>query len=60
MPRGVPGATFAIGAAGAGNAALFAAAILAGRYADIATQLARFRRMQTEAVLSEPDPRKGP
>ena len=60
MPRGVPVATFAIGAAGAGNAALFAAAILAGRYADIATQLARFRRRQTEAVLSEPDPRKGP
>ena len=57
MPAGVPVATFAIGAAGATNAALFAAAILATHHADIATALAQHRRKQTEAVLAHPDPR---
>ena len=57
MPAGIPVATFAIGAAGAANAALFAAAILAGRHATIAEALARYRRIQTEAVLAHPDPR---
>ena len=57
MPAGVPVATFAIGAAGAANAALFAAAILAGRHASIAEALALYRRKQTEAVLAHPDPR---
>ncbi|HMI36719.1 MAG TPA: 5-(carboxyamino)imidazole ribonucleotide mutase [Steroidobacteraceae bacterium] len=57
MPAGVPVATFAIGAAGAANAALFAAAILAGRHGEIADALARYRRAQTEAVLAHPDPR---
>ena len=57
MPAGIPVATFAIGAAGATNAALFAAAILAGRHAGIATALAQYRQKQTDAVLAHPDPR---
>jgi 5-(carboxyamino)imidazole ribonucleotide mutase len=57
MPAGVPVATFAIGTAGAANAALFAAAILAAGHAPIAVALAEHRRRQTEAVLAHPDPR---
>jgi len=57
MPAGVPVATFAIGSAGATNAALFAAALLAPRYPDIAQALKRARENQTAAVLSKPDPR---
>ena len=57
MPGGVPVATFAIGAAGAKNAALFAAAILANDQADIAAALDAFRAAQTAAVLAKPDPR---
>ncbi len=49
MPRGVPVATFAIGEAGAANAALYAAAILALSEPDIADRLAAFRARQTEA-----------
>jgi 5-(carboxyamino)imidazole ribonucleotide mutase len=57
MPAGVPVATFAIGSAGATNAALFAAAILALRYPQIAQALGQARERQTAAVLSKPDPR---
>jgi 5-(carboxyamino)imidazole ribonucleotide mutase len=57
MPAGVPVATFAIGAAGATNAALFAAALLAPRYPEIGQALARAREQQTAAVLAKPDPR---
>ena len=57
MPAGIPVATFAIGHAGAANAALFAAAMLAHDHADIAAALERFRREQTDAVLAKPDPR---
>lgn len=57
MPAGVPVATFAIGSAGASNAALFAAAILAPRYAEVAHALAEERAGQTAAVLAKPDPR---
>jgi 5-(carboxyamino)imidazole ribonucleotide mutase len=60
MPRGVPVATFAIGAAGAANAALFAAAIVALGDSAVASSLTRFRQSQTEAVLAQPDPRKSP
>lgn len=61
MPAGVPVATFAIGRAGAVNAALFAAAILAGsgEHAKVGAALAEFRRRQTQAVLDNPDPRVG-
>lgn len=57
MPGGVPVATFAIGAAGATNAALFAAALLGPRYPRIAGALEKFRASQTETVLAHPDPR---
>ena len=58
MPAGVPVATFAIGAAGATNAALFAASILAVSDARIAAALAEYRQAQTEAVLEASDPRE--
>lgn len=52
MPRGVPVATFAIGEAGATNAALFAAAILASQDATLESRLDRFREQQTQTVLA--------
>jgi 5-(carboxyamino)imidazole ribonucleotide mutase len=58
MPRGVPVATFAIGAAGAANAALFAAAIIALHDSAVAAALNAFRAAQTKAVLDQPDPRQ--
>ena len=57
MPAGVPVATFAIGKAGATNAALFAAALLAGEDASVARRLDEFRAAQTDAVLAKSDPR---
>jgi 5-(carboxyamino)imidazole ribonucleotide mutase len=60
MPAGVPVATFAIGSAGAINAALFAAALLAGRHPAIAEALESFRESQTAGVLANPDPRTAP
>lgn len=48
MPKGVPVATFAIGEAGAGNAALFAVAMLAAENAELAMRLAQFRATQNE------------
>jgi 5-(carboxyamino)imidazole ribonucleotide mutase len=57
MPAGVPVATFAVGSAGATNAALFAASILALRHAAIADALQKARQAQTAAVLARPDPR---
>jgi len=58
MPAGIPVATFAIGNAGASNAALFAAAMLAADNAAIAEALAAFRARQTADVASNDDPRK--
>ena len=52
MPKGVPVATFAIGAAGAANAALFAVAMLAVTDETLGQRLADFRRRQSEAVLA--------
>jgi 5-(carboxyamino)imidazole ribonucleotide mutase len=57
MPAGVPVATFAIGSAGATNAALCAAAILANKYPALASALESFRERQTQSVLGDPDPR---
>src|SRR5262245_25396766 len=59
MPAGVPVATLAIGRAGAVNAALLAASILAGKHPQFREALARHRRTQTQAVLDHPDPREG-
>jgi 5-(carboxyamino)imidazole ribonucleotide mutase len=57
MPAGIPVATFAIGAAGAKNAALFAAAILAHEDKGLALKLEKFRSTQTKTVLKNPNPR---
>jgi len=57
MPAGIPVATFAIGKAGAINAALLAAAILGGRHPAIRDALKRFRAARTQSVLDNPDPR---
>ncbi len=56
MPAGVPVATLAIGRAGAVNAALLAAAIIATQDADTASALDTFRRSQTDKVLADGDP----
>ena len=58
MPAGIPVATFAIGNAGAANAALFAAALLAPEQPTIAGALEAFRRKQTDDVAAHDDPRR--
>jgi 5-(carboxyamino)imidazole ribonucleotide mutase len=58
MPAGVPVATFAIGAAGATNAGLTAAAILANKRPEIDAALKKFRAEQTAKVMAKPDPSK--
>lgn len=52
MPKGIPVATFAIGEAGAANAALFAVAMIAREDAVVAKKLHEFRKQQAEAVLA--------
>ena len=51
MPKGIPVATFAIGEAGAANAALFAIAMLANQDAGLSAKLAQFRKDQHQSVL---------
>ena len=58
MPAGIPVGTLAIGKAGAANAALLAAAILANENADVAAALDEFRKNQTDRVLGDSDPRQ--
>ena len=60
MPAGVPVGTLAIGKAGAINAALLAASILAGKYPVIREALNSYRQDQTGKVLSYPDPMISP
>lgn len=55
MPRGIPVATLAIGASGAANAALLAAAILARKHPAVREALAKFRQNQTDAVGESPE-----
>jgi 5-(carboxyamino)imidazole ribonucleotide mutase len=57
MPAGVPVGTLAIGKAGAINAALLAASILANKHSRFRETVKLFRRQQTQAVLASPDPR---
>ena len=57
MPPGVPVATFAIGRAGAINAALFAASIVASMHPEYRAALTQYRESQTRMVLEQPDPR---
>ena len=52
MPKGIPVATFAIGEAGAANAALFAIAQLATTNSALAAKLEQFRKDQHQAVLN--------
>ena len=56
MPAGIPVGTLAIGTAGATNAALLAAAILANKYEPVRAALDHFRTEQTAKVLANPDP----
>jgi len=56
MPAGIPVGTLAIGAAGATNAALLAAAIIATASPGVRKALERFREERTQAVLTHPDP----
>ncbi len=59
MPKGVAVGTLAIGDAGAANAGLLAAQILATADADLLLKIDAFRQAQTESVLSEPNPAVG-
>jgi len=58
MPAGIPVATVAIGKAGARNAGLLAAAIVANKYPEVSEKLEAFRAKQTQQVLDHPDPRE--
>ena len=58
MPAGIPVGTMAIGKAGASNAALLAAAIIANHVPAVAAALDQYRQNQTRKVLADPDPSK--
>ena len=58
MPAGIPVGTLAIGRAGAANAALLAASILANKYPRVKAALKLYRQQQTDTVLANPDPRE--
>lgn len=58
MPKGIPVGTLAIGKAGAANAALLAAQVLALHDEALFQRLAQWRAAQTEDVLNNPDPRE--
>ncbi|MGZ8136924.1 MAG: 5-(carboxyamino)imidazole ribonucleotide mutase [Methylococcaceae bacterium] len=58
MPAGIPVGTMAIGKAGAINAALLAAAIIANKHVQFRDALENYRREQTETVLAHADPRE--
>jgi 5-(carboxyamino)imidazole ribonucleotide mutase len=57
MPAGIPVGTLAIGRAGAVNAAILAAQIVASTHAEVRERLRQHRAAQTEAILANPDPR---
>jgi 5-(carboxyamino)imidazole ribonucleotide mutase len=59
MPAGVPVGTLAIGKAGATNAGVLAAAILANKYPAVREALVAYRAKQTQQVMDKPDPRVG-
>jgi len=59
MPKGVPVATFAIGNAGAANAAYFAVQMLANNDPGLRQKLAAYRRQQADAIIAQGDPRTG-
>lgn len=57
MPAGIPVGTLAIGNAGATNAGLLAAAILANKYPHLRAALRKYRETQTQTLLAQTDPR---
>jgi 5-(carboxyamino)imidazole ribonucleotide mutase len=57
MPAGIPVGTLAIGSAGATNAGLLAAAILANKHPHVRAALRKYRDNQTQALLAQTDPR---
>lgn len=59
MPAGIPVGTLAIGRAGAINAALLAASIVANKHEEYCLALLAYRAKQTQSVLDHPDPREG-
>ena len=59
MPAGIPVGTLAIGRAGAINAALLAASIIANKHEEYRETLLAYRAAQTKSVLDNPDPREG-
>lgn len=59
MPAGIPVGTLAIGRAGAVNAALLAASIVANKHEEYREALLTYRAAQTQSVLDNPDPREG-
>lgn len=58
MPAGIPVGTLAIGRAGAVNAALLAASIVANKHSEYLAALLAYRAAQTQSVLDDPDPRE--
>ena len=58
MPAGIPVGTLAIGRAGAVNAALLAASIVANKHNEYLAALLAYRAAQTQSVLDNPDPRE--
>lgn len=58
MPAGIPVGTLAIGRAGAVNAALLAASIVANKHSEYLESLLKYRAAQTQSVLDNPDPRE--
>jgi 5-(carboxyamino)imidazole ribonucleotide mutase len=58
MPAGIPVGTLAIGRAGAVNAALLAASIVANKHSEYLAALLAYRAAQTQSVLDNPDPRE--
>ncbi len=58
MPAGIPVGTLAIGRAGAVNAALLAASIVANKHSEYLESLLKYRVAQTQSVLDNPDPRE--
>lgn len=58
MPTGIPVGTLAIGRAGAVNAALLAASIVANKHSEYLNALLAYRAAQTQSVLDNPDPRE--
>ena len=58
MPAGIPVGTLAIGRAGAINAALLAASIVANKHSEYLESLLKYRAAQTQSILDNPDPRE--